>query len=544
MHRSFRLTTGQNPPLKPIRDAERLPWAGACPKPHRKVGDVAQANPATAGLRQPRAALQPARPVPAATERRLAALPLPGILLLAGLATAAAAQGGYHLVGQLALAGSLAGAVVASLSTSRDARGDLRHPKRSLTVAPLPAAAALAAWAIASGALAGDARAALSIVGLLAGVAAVVFVCQRLETHERETLMAGAIGLGAVVALTGWIGVSFRIAPWALESSGLWRAATTLTYANAAAGLMVPLALGALAFVIARPRSGPACAAACLLAVGVVATISRFGILTLALGVGVLGLLTGARAAARAITPVATGAAIALVALLPSIPGSVEPRPALATAGLVAGVAIAVFGHRLMSLGGTARRSRSRAAAIALASTLLVAGVLVGVARLAPDLHQITAARLTLASPARTDSTQAALHLAAARPLTGVGPGQAGLSWLAPDGTRLFSRYAHDEYLQVLTETGAIGAGLLLLLLAGIASAVARGRRWAPSRQLWAGTVAGLVAFALHSGADFLWHIPVIPLTAALLIGMSAAPASPASPAAPASPEAPAVPQQ
>lgn len=115
---------------------------------------------------------------------------------------------------------------------------------------------------------------------------------------------------------------------------------------------------------------------------------------------------------------------------------------------------------------------------------------------------------------------------------------------MAPDGTRLFSRYAHDEYLQVLTETGAIGAGLLLLLLAGIASAVARGRRWAPSRQLWAGTVAGLVAFALHSGADFLWHIPVIPLTAALLIGMSAAPASPASPAAPASPEAPAVPQQ
>jgi hypothetical protein len=33
----------------------------------------------------------------------------------------------------------------------------------------------------------------------------------------------------------------------------LWRAATTLTYANAAAGLLVPLALLAVARLAARP---------------------------------------------------------------------------------------------------------------------------------------------------------------------------------------------------------------------------------------------------------------------------------------------------
>jgi hypothetical protein len=32
--------------------------------------------------------------------------------------------------------------------------------------------------------------------------------------------------------------------------------------------------------------------------------------------------------------------------------------------------------------------------------------------------------------------------------------------------------------------------------------------------------VAAICAFALHSGLDFVWHIPAIPLLAAALVGL------------------------
>jgi hypothetical protein len=38
---------------------------------------------------------------------------------------------------------------------------------------------------------------------------------------------------------------------------------------------------------------------------------------------------------------------------------------------------------------------------------------------------------------------------------------------------------------------------------------------------LWAGCAAGLGAMTVHSGLDFLWQLPVIPLTGALLAGLA-----------------------
>lgn len=461
-----------------------------------------------------------------------AGLPLPALLLLLALATGAAAQGGYHVAGQVGLAALLAGALLASvlaLAQSRD-----RHWP-ALLAAPVPAAGALATWAVLSGARAGDARGSLPIVGLLGGISVVIVVCRRLSRAERELLVWGTVAVGALVATTGWIGVAFRRPPWALESSGVWRAATTLTYANAAAGLLVPLALVALAGLCGASRvrsaSGSSssarrtplpllAAAACLVTLGAAATLSRFGLLTLSLGGVALTLLLGPRRFLRRAAAPALGAAVAFVSLLPSVPGDHPARPALACVGLAAGLLIAVAGPS--ALGGLLRAlGRPRAAVALIALGVAATGTL---ALLGPTLHAISAVRLTLASPARTQSTQAALRLAATHPLTGVGPGNAGLSWTGPGGARLFSRYAHDEYLQILVELGAIGAGLLGVLLVGAGAQVARGRRFAPSPAVWAGAVAGLAAFGLHSGADFLWHIPVIPLTAALLIGITAAP--------------------
>jgi O-antigen ligase len=113
------------------------------------------------------------------------------------------------------------------------------------------------------------------------------------------------------------------------------------------------------------------------------------------------------------------------------------------------------------------------------------------------------------------------LRLTARHPLTGVGPGGIALVWTTSDGRTVISRYAHNEYLQVLVQLGVIGFLLLLALLAAITRTVWQSRAAAPSPQLWAGVAAGLVALAVHSGLDFLWHIPAIPLLGALLIGLT-----------------------
>jgi O-antigen ligase len=112
----------------------------------------------------------------------------------------------------------------------------------------------------------------------------------------------------------------------------------------------------------------------------------------------------------------------------------------------------------------------------------------------------------------------------AAHPLTGVGPGQATLRWTGQDGELRVQRYVHNAYLQVTTELGAIGGGLLAWLLGALALLAWRGRAMASSRVVWAGIIAGLGALAVHSAFDFVWHLPLIPLVAAVLIGVLTVP--------------------
>jgi O-antigen ligase len=89
-------------------------------------------------------------------------------------------------------------------------------------------------------------------------------------------------------------------------------------------------------------------------------------------------------------------------------------------------------------------------------------------------------------------------------------------------GLRLL--YAHDEYLQTLVELGAIGLALLLALLGAAALVVLRRPDGGGYPAAAAGAVAALGALAVHSAFDFVWHVPVIPLTAAALLGLVCAP--------------------
>jgi O-antigen ligase len=427
-------------------------------------------------------------------------LPLHALLLIVALVVAVAAQGAYYGAGQRTVAIVLVLALFAALRVRPWSRDD--------ALLPPVLAAALAAWAAVSAAAAGDITAALPVSALLAGVVVVLVAVRRLGGGQRDALAAAVVVVGGLVAATGWAGVAWRVTPWALEDQGLWRAATTLTYANAAAGLLVPLAVVAVARLVVRPDV-PATVAACLLLIGAGATLSRGGALALAVGAAVLATLLGPGRTLWAVGPPTLGAVVALVGLAPSMPASSPPRPALAAAALAVGLGAAVGASRL----------RSRQLAFALAAVVLGAGAVLAIGGRGSNAATGAGTRLTIASPDRAAAARAALQLAAERPLTGTGPNRAVLTWVE-NNRRVTSRYAHNEYLQVLAELGFIGLALLIVLLASLAWAVWRGRPHSPSTAVWAGAAAGLAALAVHSALDFLWHLPAIPLAGAVLAGL------------------------
>jgi hypothetical protein len=88
---------------------------------------------------------------------------------------------------------------------------------------------------------------------------------------------------------------------------------------------------------------------------------------------------------------------------------------------------------------------------------------------------------------------------------------------------RSFLHYAHNDYAQLLAETGLMGVGLGLALAAVL---VNRARRWAgaatgPWRTLDAAAWAALAALALHSAFDWNLHVPANGLLACVVVGLA-----------------------
>jgi O-Antigen ligase len=433
-----------------------------------------------------------------------AGLPAHGLLLIVALAAAVVGQGAYYAAGRRLVAGVLLAAVLLALWTQRWSKADVQP-------ALVVACAALAAWTAISATVAGDVAAAGPTVAVFTGLIGVLLVAGRLGRSERDAMAAAIVAIGALAALTGWGGVAWHVRPWAIADQGLWRAATTLTYANAAAGLLTPLALVALARLVSQPRSSLAAGAACLLLVGVGATLSRGGGLALLAGGVVLGWLLGPRPVLQAAAGPLAGAVIALAGLVPSMPAGQPERPILAVGALVVGLATA---------SGLPYLSVRAGVGVMIGIAAVVVVVLLQAGPVGASVQAIRP-RLSVVSADRAGAAGAALRLTAEHPLTGVGPGRIALVWTTSGGRTVISRYAHNEYLQLLVQLGVVGFLLLLVLLAAITRMVWQGRAAAPSPRLWAGVAAGLVALAVHSGLDFLWHIPAIPLLGALLISLT-----------------------
>jgi O-antigen ligase len=428
------------------------------------------------------------------------------LVVLLALATAAFGQGAYFSRVQFFLLGLLAVAVLLALAARAVHAADLRD---GLVVAGV----LLAVWALIRAGAAGTPGTGVSWVLFGAGTVAVVLVCRRLSPSSRAMLLGGLLAVGVAVALTGWLGVALHMTPWGLRSQGLWRAATTLTYTNATAGLLVPLALVALARLTAAPRAIPLSLAAMCLLTTTALTLSRAGAAALGLGLLVLCWLLGVRRVARAVAVPAAGALVAVVGLIPSLRAGAPARPEIAAVALAVAVGLVIVAQRLAGW-----KQLLPVAGVALAAAVFVIV-------LAPQVHRavrrLLHARLTLASPARSGEATAALRIIAAHPLIGVGPGHAILRWTSPGGAVNVDQYVHDEYLQVLTDLGIAGAVLAAVLIVAAGRLLWRARTSSPDRALWAGGVAGAIAFALHSGFDFIWQVPAIPLTVAAIVGLA-----------------------
>ncbi len=469
--------------------------------------------------------LEPATRPPATAGGGRGEPPLPAstLFLIAALTAAVVQQGAYYWRGQAVVATLLGLSVLLAVADRTKAYRDLRLSFWALVL--------LAAWALVRGALAGDPLLAAGTVALVLGLLAVVAVSHR--TGEREVLALAVVAVGAQVALTGWVGVVWRISPLAHEDQGLWRAATTVTYPNAAAGLLAPLALLALGRS-AGLRNRVWSVASWALLVGVGATLSRAGVLALAVGLVALAVLLRPAGALSVLLGPAAGALIALAGLLPSVPVESSPRPLLAVVALLAGLAVAV---------GMAT-VRVPTGVVLLAAALGV-GELAVAATGADAVGSIRKNRLVLTSSDRARELIAALDIARHHPVAGVGPGRARLEWTGPDGGPLRARYAHNEYVQVLAELGVVGLGLLLVALSAAARVVVRSAEVVRSRPIWMGASAGLVALAVGSAFDFLWHVPAVPLVGALLFGLAtphpdcAAPAASPQPSNPTEKEQP-----
>jgi hypothetical protein len=442
--------------------------------------------------------------------------PVHVLILVAALAAGVVAQGGYYPAGRVLVTILVTAALVVGWRAARWSGAEFW---------PVPlAAGALALWILIRAVLADEYPTAFAAVATLGCLVAGLLILRRTDAAQRESSAETLIWLGALVAATAWLGVALRLPRFAiLVENRLWRGASTLTYPNAAAALLVPLTLLALALLVARPRSVPRAAAGYLLLVGVGATLSRAGFLALLAGFVVLAVVARVRAVVWNALPLVLGAAIAVAALLPSVPRSAEPRPVLAGVGLLAGAAVAV--------GPVLLPGRARAAVVT--AVLGVAGIVAATQLRGRYLDQVWASRGNLDSSGRSGALRAAFDMVAQRPFTGTGVGLARFLWDTPDGNGAVALYVHNEYVQTLVDLGGIGFALLLALFAALAVHLYRGRRYPHRPGIRAGVFAALAAFAVHSGFDFLWHVAVLPLVGGFLVGL----AGPAVSGEPISPE-------
>jgi len=112
----------------------------------------------------------------------------------------------------------------------------------------------------------------------------------------------------------------------------------------------------------------------------------------------------------------------------------------------------------------------------------------------------------------------AAAHENATRPLTGTGSGTFQFWWAQHADVDEIVRDTHSLYMQTLGELGIVGLALLIGLIAAVLGGGARAAWFAAAeRAALAAALAGCVAFFVTAAFDWMWQIPVLPVSMLLL---------------------------
>ncbi len=254
-----------------------------------------------------------------------------------------------------------------------------------------------------------------------------------------------------------------------------------------------------------------------MLLLGAVATLSRAGMLALVAGLIVLCAFLGARRVVSAGLAPATGAGVAFGGLLVAMPLASAPHQLVPIMALPAGITVAV------ALG---RWSPSRQRLL-LVSTALAVGVLLlartGAVHRATGEVALMRAHAKLPGPGRRHRGRRPHRPRASgrRRRTGrrMGPlEQRGRS--DPDHAVRPRRVPPGSGRARLRRTDP-AAGVLV----GSGLLVRRAIRRDGATTLPAAVAAATAAVAVHGGFDFVWHVPVVPLVFAALLGLLTEPA-------------------
>ena len=321
------------------------------------------------------------------------------------------------------------------------------------------------------------------------------------------------------------------------------RLAHPLTYWNA---MSVFCALGAvLALHLASgEREGAAVriaagAALPVLAVAAYFPFSRGGVAVAALGIAAYVVLARPRRLLLTLVTAGPAVAVALVAAYHAealatndyaLPPGPEQGHRLALILLAAGAGAALLRLALLPLErrlDMIRLTPRVQRALALAAVAAVGVVVVGAFTLdAPDRAREqyrafvsgnvvqesadTRQRLTASgNNGRVDVWRVDWRAFAAAPLHGSGAGTFQLEWERERPTALRRVDGHSLYLETLAELGAVGLGLLAVVLGAVVFGFARLLR-GPERHAAAAALAAGIALLAHAGIDWDWEMPVL----------------------------------
>ena len=338
-----------------------------------------------------------------------------------------------------------------------------------------------------------------SMVGFLAAF----LVVRGLDQVQRLGAAVILATIGAAASAIGLVASVMRWYPLAMPAQNLWRLSTTLTYSDAA-GMLLGMAL--LIAVALDQRRWFARVDVALCMAGLVATQSRGA----ALGVLVGGAIMPLAAARHALRPILAGLGGGLLVVGTSSGPTHQP-----VVGMALGVIVVVGGVVPSSL----RRPRLRLSRITRRQALIVAiGGLVVAGFALAALHTPIQRRVELASTGdRITEWHAAFDQWRSSPGIGVGPDLL-LTFHAVDGT--YAHYAHNEYLQILADAGAVGGLLLLVAIGTVVIAIRR------EDTISSCAAASLVVFAVTGALDFDWHLAALGLVGGWAAGLASPPVS------------------